>query len=121
MPLPHTARELEIAKNPVTRMEKNMSPLNRAEVDERLAQALADDPGLREQLEADPRSVLSSITGISIPDFVEVTVHQESLTDIHLVLNSPIQVLSEEDLQLVSGGWNPNGRTSHCGTDSCGS
>lgn len=97
-----------------------MNPMSRDEVNQRLSEAIAADPGLRDRLISDPRTVLASIVGIEIPDFVNVTVHEESLSDIHLVLGSQAPVLGEEDLQLVSGGWNsPNGRTSHCGTN-CG-
>lgn len=95
-----------------------MASMSREEVNMALAEAIAADPGLRERLIADPRAVLGTITGLDIPEFINVTVHEESLTDIHLVLSAPTSDLTEEDLQLVAGGWNP-GPPSMCGT-SCG-
>ena len=40
---------------------------------------------------------------MSIPDSIRITVHQESPTDIHLVVPAD-STLSETDLELVSGG-----------------
>lgn len=96
-----------------------MSAKSRSEINDQIAQAIANDPALRERLLSDPRAVLAEIAGIDIPDFVNVTVHEETLTDIHLVIGASMQEISEEDLELVSGGWNPTGKSSKCG-GSCG-
>lgn len=83
-----------------------MAVPSRQQVDAMIARALADDPGFRDQLMADPKATLSALVGMPLPDAVVVEVHEESLTGIHLVI--PAQAtsgeLSEDDLELVAGG-----------------
>jgi hypothetical protein len=63
------------------------------------------DPDYKQRLMDDPRGVLAEALMVSIPDFVEVTVHEDSLTDVHLVLPAPsVDALSDDDLELVAGG-----------------
>lgn len=79
----------------------------RAELDALVRDRLASDPDFRAALLADPRATLSELVGITIPDAVTVTVHEESLTDIHLVLPAPRALggeIAEDDLELVAGG-----------------
>jgi hypothetical protein len=52
---------------------------------------------------ADPRPVLSDLVGFDIPETVQVVLHEESLTQIHLTIPS-IDALSDADLELVAGG-----------------
>jgi len=52
---------------------------------------------------ADPRGVLSEIVGFEIPETVQVVLHEESLTQIHLTVPSS-EALSHADLELVAGG-----------------
>ncbi|MDQ1248039.1 MAG: hypothetical protein QG597_2411 [Actinomycetota bacterium] len=90
---------------------------SRAEVDALVRAKLADDPAFREVLLADPRVGLSQLVGVDIPDSVAVTVHEESLTDIHLVLAAQTGggEIAEDDLELVAGGgacWDNCGCTS---------
>lgn len=82
-----------------------MSELSRAELNNLISARSASDPAFHSQLLSDPRSVLGEIVGIDIPDTVSITVHEETLTDIHLVLERGNAPLSETDLELVSGGW----------------
>lgn len=86
----------------------------RAELDALLRDRLASDPDFRAALLADPRAAISGLVGMDIPDVVTVNVHEESLTDIHVVLPSPARAsgeISEDDLELVAGGL--------CWADSC--
>lgn len=79
----------------------------RAELDTMLHDRLATDPDFRTTLLNDPHAAISGLLGISLPDTVIITVHEESLTDIHLVLPAPTQhgsELAEDDLELVAGG-----------------
>jgi hypothetical protein len=60
---------------------------------------------------------LSEVVGFDIPDSVQVVLHEESLTQIHLTIPAS-PALSDADLELVAGGgvwseakdpswWNP--------------
>jgi hypothetical protein len=82
-----------------------MTELTRQGLLARIAEESDRDSGFRARLLADPRGVISELTAVQIPETVNITVHEESPTDIHLVLENDVAELSEEDLQLVSGGW----------------
>ena len=84
-----------------------MTVLTRAEVEAIIAERIAADPSFRETLLADPRGVIADVIGVAIPEAVQVVVHQESLTQIHLTIPSS-KTLTDADLELVVGGvcWN---------------
>ncbi|MFM7599305.1 MAG: hypothetical protein ACKO70_13205, partial [Actinomycetota bacterium] len=70
----------------------------------------------REALIANPQAVLSEIVGFDIPDSVQVVLHEESLTQIHLTVPAD-EALTDTDLELVAGaGWPPT-----CGESGGGS
>jgi hypothetical protein len=49
--------------------------------------------------------VLSEVVGFDIPESVQVVLHEESLTQIHLTIPAS-ENLSDADLELVAGaGW----------------
>ena len=55
------------------------------------------------------RSQVEAILAERIPDTVEVVLHEESLTQIHLTIPAS-EALSDADLELVAGaGWLPKG------------
>ena len=83
----------------------------RSEVEAIIAERIAADPAFRDTLLADPRAVLSEVVGFDIPANVQVVLHEESLTQIHLTIPSS-EELSEADLELVAGGM--------CWSDGCG-
>ena len=74
-----------------------------AEVEAMIAERIAADPAFRDTLLADPRGVISEVVGFDIPDTVQVVLHEESLTQIHLTIPAA-EALSDADLELVSGG-----------------
>ena len=75
----------------------------RSEVEAMIAERIAVDPAFRDTLLADPRVVLADVVGFDIPDNVQVVLHEEYLTQIHLTIPSSAE-LSEADLELVAGG-----------------
>ena len=88
-----------------------MSVPTRSQVEATIAERIAADPAFRDTLLADPRAVLSEVIGFDIPERVQVVVHEESLTQIHLTIPSS-ESLSDADLELVAGGM--------CWGDTCG-
>ena len=80
-----------------------MAVPTRTEVEAMLAERIAADPAFRDALLADPRSVVSEVVGFDIPANVQVVLHEESLTQIHLTI-PPSEVLDDIDLELVAGG-----------------
>jgi hypothetical protein len=89
-----------------------MAVPTRAELDAQIREKLAADPAFREALLADPRAALAELTGMDIPEFITITVHEESLTDVHLVVPAVSDgEIAEKDLEMVAGGI--------CWADSC--
>ena len=87
-----------------------MAVPTRTGVEAMLAERIAADPAFRDALRADPRGVISGIIGFDIPDTVQLVLHEESLTQIHLTIPSS-DTLADADLELVAGGlcWSDGG------------
>jgi hypothetical protein len=81
-----------------------MEMLSRAEAEQRIRERAAADVDFRAQLRADPRAALAAELGTEIPAEITVHVHEESLSDVHLVLPAATEDLSDADLEAVSGG-----------------
>jgi len=79
-----------------------MAVPSRSEVEAIIAERIAADPTFRDTLLADPRAVLFEVVGFDIPDSVQVVLHEESLTQIHLTIPAS-EALSDDDLELVTG------------------
>lgn len=77
------------------------------ELREHLLLRAADDESFRNLLLSDPKGAVKSAFGIEAPDSINVHVHEETSTDIHLVVPSHDQ-LSDEELEALSGSssWN---------------
>jgi hypothetical protein len=89
--------------------------IDRSNINQAIDDRIAADPAFRAQLQADPHAALAALTGMTIPESVRITVHEESPADIHLVIAAD-SALNDSDLELVSGGvnWYPN-NTGGCG------
>jgi hypothetical protein len=80
-----------------------MAVPTRSEVEAIIAERIAADSAFRDALLADPRAVLSQLVGFDVPESVQIVLHEESLTQIHLTIPSS-EEFSESDLELVAGG-----------------
>ena len=94
-----------------------MAVPTRPDVEALIAERIAADPTFREALIADPRGVVSELVGFDIPDMVQVVLHEESLTQIHLTIPATSEI-TDEDLELVAGGGGGWGSSS-CGSGGC--
>ncbi|MFM8774888.1 MAG: NHLP leader peptide family RiPP precursor [Actinomycetota bacterium] len=90
-----------------------MAVPTRSEVEAILAERIAADPAFRDALLADPRGVVGEVIGFNVPETVQVVLHEESLTQIHLTIPSA-EDLSDADLELVAGGSNCWSNTNNC-------
>jgi len=63
-----------------------------------------EDADFRALLLSDPKGAIEQELGISIPDAMEIRVHEESSTSAHLVL-PPSSKLETADLHAVAGGF----------------
>lgn len=68
-----------------------------------LTEKAADDMDFRAQLVSDPKGVMNQEFGITIPDSMEVKIHESDMNTIHISL-PPTQVLNEEQLEAVAAG-----------------
>jgi hypothetical protein len=85
--------------------------------EENVRSMAAKDPAFRKELTSNPTGALEKLFGGKLPGNVKVHVHQESPTDIHLVL--PAQGSAKQE----SGGAQPHAYCSHPGGgswSSCG-
>jgi hypothetical protein len=81
-----------------------MEMLSRGEAEQRIRERAEADPAFRAELLANPRKALEAELGVQIPQDVSVNVHEESMSEVHLVLPVSQEDLSDADLELVAGG-----------------
>ena len=83
-----------------------MTSFDRGEILATVRERADSDPAFRALLLAQPSVAMSEIIGVPVPDSVRLSVHEESPTDIHLVIPAAGH-LDHDDLELVSGagGW----------------
>ena len=68
-----------------------------------LTQKAVEDAGSRAQLLADPKGVLNQEFGITVPDNIDIQVHESDMQTVHLAL-PPSPVMDEEQLEAISAG-----------------
>ena len=69
-----------------------------------LYEKAGEDPAFRAQLVADPKSVVQQEFGITVPDNIDIKVHESDMSTVHLALPlSP--VLEEQQLEAISAGY----------------
>ncbi len=61
------------------------------------------DADFRQQLLADPKTTISDELGITIPDSMNIVVHESDMQTVHLAL-PPDPHITEEQLEAVSAG-----------------
>ena len=68
-----------------------------------LTEKAMDDSNFRERLMSDPKSVFFDEFGITVPDNIDIHVHESTLNQLHLAL--PVgSELDEEQLESVAAG-----------------
>ena len=73
------------------------------EIRRQLIDKAEDDIAFRGRLLAEPRAVVEEEFGIEVPEFVELRVHEDSRSAMHLVL-PPEPKLHMQELRTASGG-----------------
>ncbi len=69
-----------------------------------LMEKASEDAGFRAQLMEDPKAIVLQEFGITIPDSINIQVHETNMNNVHLVL-PPSPRVDEEELQRISGGF----------------
>lgn len=90
----------------------------RKDLENKIAARAWEDGAFKAELTNDPTGVIRrelQALGITLPQGVEVVVHEESPSQVHLVLppnpSAPVDTeLADADLDLVAGGSDPTER-----------
>ena len=91
-----------------------MQPIDRNEIIMQIRERAASDAAFRSQLMSDPSAAVSALLGLPIPADISVNIHEETPTDIHLVIPHS-SALNDQDLDLVAGGTNWGNWTNNVG------
>jgi hypothetical protein len=82
------------------------TPTSRDDIDRQVTERAARDPEFRRTLMADPRGTLQREFGIEMPENVQISVLEESPSQVYLVLPQHVEyggTLSDEELEKVAG------------------
>ena len=91
-----------------------MQYFDRDEIGVQIRERAESDPEFREQLLADPSTAVAALLGVPVPASISIAVHEESPTDIHLVIRGGSS-LTDQDLELVAGGTDWGNYTNNVG------
>jgi len=70
---------------------------------QQIVEKSALDTDFRQRLLADPKTTISGELGITIPDSMNVMVHESNMQTVHLAL-PPDPNITEEQLEAISAG-----------------
>jgi len=90
------------------------SPLSRNELEAQIvARAWADDD-FRERLKADPRAAVEEVTGVAVPESIEIEVLEETPEKGYLVIPLNRVEISDEQLDVAGGEGYSNPQACAC-------
>ena len=69
----------------------------------RILTKAAEDSDFRARLLADPKGTVEAELGVTTPDALTFHIHEETTTDLHLILPADKR-LHQEELETVAGG-----------------
>lgn len=75
-----------------------------AQIEEQLRSRADEDAAFRTRLVDDPRGAIEEATGLKVPEGFSVHVHEESATDLHLVLPPAGGEISGVEMREAAGG-----------------
>jgi hypothetical protein len=78
--------------------------MDRSELEGQIIEKAIKDPAFRKALLASPGKAIGDMFGIDIPDEIEIQVFVETPTRFCLILPPESDELSEDELEMVSGG-----------------
>ena len=73
------------------------------EMQQHIVEKAALDEAFREALLSDPRDTISQELGITIPESMNIEIHESDMQTVHLAL-PPAPNMSEEQLEAISAG-----------------
>ncbi|WP_372006789.1 NHLP leader peptide family RiPP precursor [Tistrella mobilis] len=83
--------------------------LSRDDALTRILERVDADPEFRATMLRDPKAAISMLLGIELPAALDVVVHEETPSRLHIVLPPAGDALDDASLEAVSGGnvdWN---------------
>ena len=69
-----------------------------------LTEKASEDAGFRAQLLEDPKAIVLQEFGITVPDSINIQMHETNINNVHLVL-PPSPRIDKQELERVSGGF----------------
>ena len=82
-----------------------MTQMTQAEMQSQIIAKAQAEPEFRAQLVADPKAAIEELSGVELPEAINLQVHEDSATSFHLVL-PPSGKLTEDELTTVfAGNW----------------
>ena len=74
------------------------------EMHRQLLDKAVEDEAFRAELVASPKSVIHQEFGVTVPEGIDIQVHESDMNTVHLAL-PPNAKLTEDQMQQVAGGF----------------